>query len=128
MLSNVEFNVLGSIKLVNDLNLDSIALLFVVMVFFVGFGEELIFRRILQGGLETKIGLVGAIVLTSIIFAAMHSGYSSIPYSIYVFFVSLFLGYTYHRTDSLGLVSLMHGMINVFLFSFLPFGYLVLFR
>jgi len=53
----------------------------------------------------------------------MHSGYSSIPYLIFVFGVGLVLAYIYVKTRSLALVSLIHGFLNFFLFSFLPLGW-----
>lgn len=131
LLANIEFLALGQnisdLRLVPDLSWGSLALLFAVMVFFVGFGEELVFRYILQGRLESSVGAIGAILITSIAFSMMHSGYASFVYMIYVFCVSLFLGFAYHRTGSLAFVSLIHGVSNFFLFSLLPFGYLMLF-
>ena len=53
----------------------------------------------------------------------MHSGYRSLPYLVFVFGVGLVLAYVYERSGSLGLVALMHGLLNFFLFSFIPFGY-----
>jgi membrane protease YdiL (CAAX protease family) len=127
ILANFEFKVLGSIKLVPDLGLASLTLLLVAMVFFVGVGEELVFRYILQNRLQTSLGVLGAIILSSLIFAAMHSGYSSIQYATYVFFVSLLLGGLFYKTKSLAFVALIHGSLNFFLFSFLPYGHLLLF-
>ena len=66
-------------------------------------------------------------MFASVTFAAMHSGYQSGPYIAYVFLVAFLLGSLYYKTRSLALVSLIHGTLNFFLFSFLPFGYLVLF-
>lgn len=130
-LANFEFEVLSQsmsdLRLVPDLSLGSLFLLFSVMVFFVGLGEELVFRYILQTRLETSVGVIGAILITSLAFSVMHAGYESYLYLIYVFFVSLVLGFIYHRTKSLAFVSLIHGTLNFFLFSLLPFGYLTIF-
>lgn len=127
LLSNIEFLIIQPTALVPEIDLYYMFALALIMIFFVGFGEELMFRAILQRRLQTKLGAFGGILLASAIFAAMHSVYFSVPYLIYVFVVGLFLGVAYHRTRSLGLVSLIHGSINFFLFSFLPYGYLRLF-
>ena len=65
--------------------------------------------------------------MASFLFAIMHSIYLSPVYLVYVFFVGMLLGVTYMYTKSLGFVSLIHGAINFFLFSYLPFGQLRLF-
>jgi uncharacterized protein len=131
LLANLEFIVLSwtipDLRMIPELTVDNLALLFVVMVFFVGLGEEFVFRYILQARLEGATGTALAILITSMIFAVMHSGYHSMVYMGYVFMVSILLGLLYYRTKSLALVTLIHGSLNFFLFSFLPFGYLVWF-
>jgi membrane protease YdiL (CAAX protease family) len=96
-------------------------------VCFIGFGEELVFRALLQSKAEPWIGAYGAVLLSAFLFSVMHSGYSSIPYLIFVFAVGLILAYIYLRTRSLALVSLIHGFLNFFLFSFLPLGWNITF-
>jgi membrane protease YdiL (CAAX protease family) len=131
LLANIEFNVLSmtipDLRMISDMSLENLAFLFVVMVFFVGLGEELVFRYLLQTRVQGTLGVLGAIAVSSIMFAVMHSGYQSLPYLIYVFVVALFLGVSFYRTKSLAYVTLIHGALNFFLFSFLPFGYLRLF-
>jgi membrane protease YdiL (CAAX protease family) len=120
----VEYRVLKAGSLIPSLDVLSLVALAIVMFLFVGFGEELIFRFILQSRLQRIIGTWGGIGLASALFTAMHSGYSSVPYLFFVLIVGLILGYTFHRTGSLGFVTVIHGSINFFLFSFIPFGYL----
>lgn len=131
VLANIEFKVLSlnihDLRMIPDLSFGNLAALFLVMVFFVGLGEELVFRYVLQTRLEGVLGVLGAIMFASVTFAAMHSGYQSGPYIAYVFLVAFLLGTLYYKTRSLALVSLIHGTLNFFLFSFLPFGHLVLF-
>jgi hypothetical protein len=127
VLANVEYWVLRTGALISTFDLTNLIALAVVMVFFVGFGEELIFRYILQTRLQKSIGVWGGILLAAALFTAMHSGYSSVPYLFFVLIVGLVLGYSFHRTGSLGLVTVIHGSINFFLFSFIPFGYLTVF-
>ncbi|MDW5562364.1 MAG: type II CAAX endopeptidase family protein [Methanomassiliicoccus sp.] len=131
ILANIEFKVLSlsiaDMRMVPDLGVNNLVALFISMVFFVGLGEELVFRYILQTRLEGVLGVPGAIICASVAFAAMHSGYESVVYLVYVFMVAFLLGSLYYKTRSLALVTLIHGTLNFFLFSFLPFGYLVLF-
>jgi len=127
VLAIVEYGVLRTGSLIPVLDLPNLLALAIVMFLFVGFGEELIFRFILQTRLQKSIGDWGGVVLASVLFMTMHSGYSSVPYLFFVLVVGLILGYAFHRTKSLGLVTVIHGSINFFLFSFIPFGYLTLF-
>jgi membrane protease YdiL (CAAX protease family) len=126
LISNVEFVLIHPQNLI-ALNLPDLTVLAIIMVFFVGFGEELIFRAALQKRLRPSIGFWGSILAASIIFAAMHAGYANALYLAFVFAVGIMLGYLYFRTRSLAFVSLIHGAINFFLFSYLPLGQLRLF-
>lgn len=129
--ANIEFAILSmtipDLRLIPELNIEYLALLFIIMVFFVGLGEELVFRYILQSRLHAALGIAPALMLSSAAFALMHSGYTSLVYVAYVFCISLVLGLIYYRTKSLAFVTIIHGLLNFFLFSFLPFGYLHIF-
>ncbi len=123
LVANLEHFVLDNTALVRDLGPLDLSKLFLVMVVFVGFGEELIFRGLLQSSVGEQHGKYVAVFVSALMFAIMHSGYQSVPYLVFVFGVGLALAYAYEITGSLGLVALMHGILNFFLFSFLPFGY-----
>ena len=129
--ANIEFVVLSQtipdLRLVPELSPEYLALIMMVMVFFVGLGEEVVFRYILQVRMQAMVGIGASLIITSLTFAFMHSGYTSLIYMAYVFGISMILGLLYDRTKSLALVALIHGMLNFFLFSFLPFGQLLLF-
>jgi uncharacterized protein len=125
VLANLEFLVLGPTPLIPDLSLGNLVLLAVIMVLFVGFGEELIFRGFLQARLERHWGPAAAMFASALTFSVMHSGYASVPYLIYVFFVGLVLAVLFWKTRSLMFVALIHGILNFFLFSFLPYGWAV---
>jgi len=131
LAANIEFVILNmtvpDLRLIPELSFGYLALLFGVMVFFVGLGEELVFRYVLQSRLHAAVGIIPALLISSVAFALMHSGYTSLTYMLYVFGISLMLGLLFHRTKSLALITLVHGALNFFLFSFLPFGYLLLF-
>ena len=125
VLANMEFIVLGPNPLIPDLSLFNLTLLAVVMIFFVGFGEELVFRGFLQARMESHWGAYTAVIASAFTFSIMHSGYSSVPYLFFVFFVGLILAILFLRTRSLVFVALIHGVLNFFLFSFLPNGWAI---
>lgn len=123
ILSLAEFSVLRNQPMIPDFSLGSFVLLFLVMYFCIGLGEELLFRSMLQGRIQTKLPPVVAIILASILFGMMHSGYANPIYMGYVFLVSLIFGFLYYRTSSLLLITVVHGTINFFLFSMWPYLY-----
>ncbi|WP_305065242.1 CPBP family intramembrane glutamic endopeptidase [Methanococcoides sp.] len=115
-----EFMIIEPGYLIPDLSFFNLLKLSLVMVMFVGFIEELIFRAILQTKLEEILGDYRGLLLASILFGVMHSGYGT-PYEmLFTAFAGLMLGYIYQRCRNLFLVSVTHGFINVILFGILP--------
>lgn len=121
VLGYIEYQILQPERLIPDLTIGSLVLLGVVMFLFVGLGEELVFRYLLQDRLKTVLGATIAVILASGIFTIMHSGYSNPVYLIYVLFVGFIFGISYEKTRSLLFVTLLHGAINFFLFSVFPY-------
>ncbi|HSV42566.1 MAG TPA: type II CAAX endopeptidase family protein [Methanomassiliicoccales archaeon] len=119
-LSFIEFAILQNEPLIHDLSWSSLAALLVVMMVFVGFGEEMVFRSMLQTRVQARTGALMAVLFSSFMFSIMHSGYQSAIYMAYVFGVGLILGYSFYRTRSLVFITLIHGFLNFFLFSFHP--------
>ena len=93
----------------------------VYMLLFVGVGEELLFRGLIQSDLTKVFGWKGGIVLASLIFMVMHLTWRSIPELCFVFIASLILGATYWKTKSLVLPIIAHGMNNIMLVAVLPY-------
>ena len=93
----------------------------VYMFLFVGIGEELLFRALIQrdliGAFGWKWGLVGA----SLMFAIMHLTWRSIPELGFVFIAGLILGFLYWKTKSLVAPIVAHGANNVILVAVLPY-------
>jgi len=91
------------------------------MILFVGMGEELLFRGLIQqdlaGAFGWKWGLIGA----SLLFAVMHLTWRSVPEVGFVFLAGLILGFLYWRTKSLVAPIIAHGINNVMLVSVLPY-------
>ncbi len=73
------------------------------------FVEEMLFRGFLQGYLSQHITARASIVLTSLLFAVIHGNLYA---SCQIFFLSLILGYIYHRTRSLAAPVALHGLHN----------------
>jgi membrane protease YdiL (CAAX protease family) len=106
--------------LIPDLTFGNLIKLTFIMVFFVGLVEELIFRLILQTRLEHALSIQEALVITSLLFGFMHSGYGTYFEILYKCFVGFIMGLAFYKTRSLPFVTFLHGFANVFLFGVLP--------
>ena len=93
----------------------------VYMFVFVGVGEELLFRGLVQRDLMKALGWKWGIILASLMFAVMHLTWRSIPELVFVFFAGLLLGYLYYKTKSLVAPIVMHGTGNVILVAVVPY-------
>ena len=91
------------------------------MVCFVGLGEELLFRGLVQRDAMKALGWKWGLILASLLFAVMHLTWRSIPELVFVFFGGLVLGYLYYKTKSLVAPIVMHGVGNVILVAILPY-------
>jgi len=116
-----EYMVIRPGYLIPDLSTANLLKLTIIMVFFVGLTEELIFRSFLQTRLEEAFDIRVALVITAFLFGSMHSGYGTFYEILYTSFVGLVIGFMFYKTRSLPFVAVMHGFINVFLFGFLPY-------
>jgi len=118
--AEIQYRTLTPTPLVPSLNLYQLTVLSVIMIGFVGFVEELLFRGVLQKTLERRLGVFPGLLLASGIFGLMHSAYGAPMGIVFAGGIGLLLGIVYDITDSLGLVSIGHGMMNVFLFGIIP--------
>ena len=106
--------------LIPDLTFVNLLKLTFVMVFFVGLVEEVIFRSILQTRLEQALSVPEALLITSLLFGLMHSGYGTFHEILYTGFVGFIMGFAFYKTRSLPFIAVLHGFVNVFLFGILP--------
>ncbi len=87
-----------------------------------GFMEELWLRGILLRPLQGSLGLGGAVLLTSIVFAAIHATATYLPpiaipfYVANTFTLGLACGYLTNKTGSLWGATLIHAASDLFLF------------
>lgn len=73
--------------------------------------EELIYRVILQGWLETRLTPRSAILFVAFLFAAVHFEPGR-PDSLPLFPLALILGFVYHRRHSYATVAILHAAFN----------------
>ncbi|MDD1760069.1 MAG: CPBP family intramembrane metalloprotease [Methanothrix sp.] len=115
-----EHNVLQSGAIVPDSSIKSILILSITMIVFVGFVEEFIFRSALQTLMSDRLGSILGLLITSVIFGFMHSGYHLPLELLYVTFAGLVFGLFFWMTNSLPLIAFAHGITNVSLFMIAP--------
>lgn len=106
--------------LVPNMSLYNIVDIALIMIFCVGLVEELMFRSILQTRLEGVLGSTVGLIVTSLLFGVMSSGYGTVSEILFASVVGLMLGYMFSKTHSLPLVALTHGLVNIFLFALIP--------
>lgn len=115
-----EYAIIKAGYLIPDLSFMSLLQLSIVMIIFVGLIEEIIFRYILQTRLQQTLGIWPALLIASALFGVMHSGYGTIYEVLMTTIAGLVIGYIYIRTRSLYLITMIHGLTNVFLFGIIP--------
>lgn len=120
LLAETEYAILQPAPLVPNSDVASLAILGLLMVVFVGPVEEVLYRGILQGALEERFGSVFGLVLTSLLFAAMHAGFRSLPEVGFAFAFGLLAGVYYRFSDSLVSIAVVHGLLNLLLFAYYP--------
>jgi uncharacterized protein len=115
-----EYNVIHPQLLTPGANIKDVVILVVTMIFFVGIVEEFIFRSSLQTVLQERLGPIAGLLLASIIFGFMHSGYQMPLELLYVSFAGVVFGMLFWLTKSLPIISLAHGVTNISLFLVVP--------
>ncbi|WP_128478868.1 CPBP family intramembrane glutamic endopeptidase [Halorussus pelagicus] len=83
---------------------------------FIGPGEELLYRGVVQGRLREAFGPWVAIAAASVVFAAVHvfslQGAGKLAYIAILLVLSPILGLAYERTGNIVVPSLIHGAFN----------------
>lgn len=115
-----EYLILKPQMLTVENDLQDILILVLTMIIFVGVAEEFVFRSALQTVLQERIGLVSGLLLTSLIFGFMHSGYRLPLELLYVTIAGLAFGTLFWFSKSLPVIALAHGITNISLFLIAP--------
>lgn len=91
-----------------------------ITILFIGPGEELVFRGIVQGLFRRTYGAVPAIVIASGLFGIAHfaalAGSGKLTYIAVTILLGLILGGLYERTDNILVPIVVHGIYNAILF------------
>ncbi|MGB6837548.1 MAG: type II CAAX endopeptidase family protein, partial [Dehalococcoidia bacterium] len=119
-LGIVEYFILKPEALIDGLTWQQAWLPALILLVATGFGEELVFRGVMQSASAGTYGKM-AILLVAVVFAALHIGHKSAPDVAFAFIVGLFFGWVVARTQSLSGVALCHGVLNVMLYVIVPF-------
>jgi len=91
------------------------------MVIFVGLGEELLFRGLVQRDMTNLLGWKWGLLGASLMFGVMHLTWRSIPELGFTFLAGVLLGYLYYRTLSLTSPIVAHGIGNTVLVAVMPY-------
>jgi len=122
LMGFVEYHILGArhVGIVADYGLPSLVGISIVMLAFVGLGEEVTFRAFLQPPSQAVLGRWAGLGYTSLVFALMHLVWRNPLDVVFAFSAGLIFGYVFDRTRNLTSIVLMHGVINIVLFYFMP--------
>ncbi|MGD0951598.1 MAG: type II CAAX endopeptidase family protein [Methanotrichaceae archaeon] len=115
-----EYNILHSVSLVPGPGLIYVLALSIIMIFFVGLVEEFVFRSVLQTVMQERLGSVAGLLVTSVLFGMMHSGYHLPLELLFVSFAGIVFGLLFWLTRSLPVIALAHGVTNISLFLIEP--------
>jgi membrane protease YdiL (CAAX protease family) len=115
-----EYQVLHPQMLTVGLDIKDVLILIVTMIFFVGIVEEFVFRSSLQTVLQGRLGSKAGLVVSSMIFGFMHSGYHLPLELLYVSFAGMVFGLLFMLSKSLPVIALAHGVTNISLFLISP--------
>ena len=91
--------------------LDSPIWFFIVGIVLAPLVEEMFFRGFVFQGFRQRYGWIGAMLLSSVIFAAAHLDVASL---IPTFILGCVLAYIYHRSNSLWPGFMLHFLVNAF--------------
>jgi len=118
-LGMVEYRILEPETLLKNPNWLSGAAAGLILLVCTGFGEELMFRGLIQRASIQTLGRFG-LLYTALLFAVLHIGYRSVPDVVFVFAVALLFGWIAESTWSIVGVTLAHGITNIVLFLVMP--------
>jgi len=119
-LSWVEYSIIHPEPVIDNLSIPNLLILIMIMFIIIPIVEELIFRSILQSRLEKILGMHSGLLLASMIFGIMHSGYGMAGEIIFACLAGLLIGFIYQMTRCLPFIVIIHGTINVFAFGIFP--------
>ncbi len=94
---------------------------YIYMTFFVGIGEEMLFRGIIQTDLQRALGKNTGLHLSAYLFGIMHMTWRSPLELVFATLAGYLFGYIYNKTNSLVMPITLHGINNTVLVGILPY-------
>ena len=117
----IEHAILANEALIPNASAIELIQLSIVMIFFVALVEGLLFFVLLQSQLINRSGVVAGILITGVIFGAMHAGYANIYELLFATAAGVVLGVAFYKTRSLALIVTIQAVNNIVLFGLLGF-------
>lgn len=121
VLGIVEYAVISPQALVPAWDTANLLLAAIVVFSFVAVVEELLYRGIVQRVFQHRLGRWSGLVVASLLFGLVHSGYGIHQELLFAAAVGFLFGLVYDYTESFPLVVLMHGVLNFVLFVVVPY-------
>ncbi len=116
-----EYALVANQALIPNASVSELIQLSIVMIFFVAVVEGLLFFVLLQPQLIERSGVVAGILITSVIFGAMHAGYANVYELLFATETGVILGAAFYKTRNLALVVTILAVNNIVLFGMLGF-------
>ena len=120
-LAFIEHALLMNAALIPNASVIELVQLSVIMIFFVAVVEGLLFFVLLQPQLIDRSGVVAGILITSVIYGALHAGYANVYELLFATEVGVILGAAFYKTRNLALVVTILAVNNIVLFGVLGF-------
>jgi membrane protease YdiL (CAAX protease family) len=119
-LGVMEYVILRPVPLATSFTLIGVLVPSLILTITTGFGEELLFRGVMQTLADRVMGL-WSVLYVSLVFAVLHIGHYSIIDVVFVFLVALLFTAMVKKSGSLLGVTLAHGIANSMLYCVMPF-------
>lgn len=120
-LGLVEYTILGNNPLIPNASATELIRLSIVIIFFVALVEELLFRVLLQPQFIERSGAVVGILITSVLFGALHAIYGNVYELLFTIGAGVVFGVAFYKTKNLLFVVTMHAVDDILLYGVLPF-------
>ena len=117
----IEYALLANQALIPNASAIELIQLSIVMTFFVALVEGLLFFVLLQQQLIDRGGVGVGILITSVIFGAMHAGYANVYELLFATAAGVVLGAAFYKTRNLALIVTINAVNNIVLFGMLGF-------
>jgi CAAX protease family protein len=120
-LGLIEYTLLANNPLIPNASASELVGLSIVMIFFVALVEELLFRVLLQPQLIERSGAVAGIIITSVLFGAVHAIYANASEILFTTAAGAVFGVAFYKTKNLPFVVTIHAVDDIVLFGIVPF-------